>query len=145
MKKHATITLAKSASEIRELEVRYLAEIEEDAPDEDAINRLDTAIKAEKITFFVAKDGEKTVGMCSVSKCFSTFACSDVAQFEDFFILPEYRHSGIARQLAEYAQKWCAENGIVSLTVTSSPMDEELYQHLGFTLRLGTTYANVIE
>ncbi len=145
MKRHATITLAKTVSDIGELESRFLEEIGEDTLDEEAEIRLDSAIKTGKITFFVAQDEEKPVGMCSVSRCFSTFACSDVAQYDDFFVLPEYRHSGVARQLAEYAQKWCAENGIVSLTVTSSPMDEAMYQHLGFTLRLGTTYANVIE
>ena len=145
MKKHAIISLAESVSDIRELETRYLDEIDENAPDEEALIRLDTAIKAGKITFFVAKIGGTPVGMCSVSRCFSTFACSDVAQFEDFFILPEYRHGGIARELTEAAQKWCRDNGIPSLTVTSSPSDEAMYQHLGFTLRLGTTYANVIE
>ena len=145
MEKHAIITLAKSISDIEKLESRYLDEIEERAPDEDALIRLDTAIKAGRITFFVAKIGGTPVGMCSVSRCFSTFACSDVAQFEDFFIMPEYRHSCIARELTEAAQKWCRDNDIPSLTVTSSPSDEAMYQHLGFTLRLGSTYANVIE
>ena len=81
--------------------------------------------------------------MCSVAKCFSTFACTDIGVFDDFYIEPVFRRKGIARKLAQAAQKWCNENGLASLTVCCAPCDEGMYQALGFDVRLGSTFANI--
>ena len=56
--------------------------------------------------------------MCSVVKCFSTFAYTDIGVFDDFYIEPAFRGKGIARMLAQAAQKWSQENALASLTVT---------------------------
>ena len=101
------------------------------------------AIKEGKITFFVAKRGYRSVGMCSVAKCYSTFACSDTGIYDDFYIEPAFRGKGIARKLANAAQTWCKENGISSLTVCCAPCDEKMYQALGFEICLGTTFAHI--
>lgn len=82
--------------------------------------------------------------MCSVAKCFSTFACADTGVFDDFYIEPVFRRKGIARMLARAAQKWSRENGLASLMVTCAPCDEAMYQALGFDIRLGTTFAQSI-
>ena len=81
------------------------------------------------------------MGMCSVAKCFSTFACTDIGVFDDFYIEPVFRKKGVARKLAQAAQKWSKENGLASLTVTCAPFDEGMYQALGFDLRLGSTFS----
>ena len=81
--------------------------------------------------------------MCSVAKCFSTFACTDTGVFDDFYIEPVFRKKGMARKLAKAAQDWCKENGLASLTVTCAPCDEGMYQALGFDVRLGLTFANI--
>ena len=80
------------------------------------------------------------MGMCSVAKCFSTFACSETGVFDDFYIEPVFRKKGVARMLAQAAQDWCKENGLASLTVTCAPCDVGVYQALGFDFRLGTTF-----
>lgn len=81
--------------------------------------------------------------MCSVVKCFSTFACTDTGIFEDFYVEPAFRKQGIARKLARAAQAWSREQGLASLTVCSAPCDEKMYQSLGFETPLGAVFADI--
>lgn len=72
---------------------------------------------------------------------FSTFACTDVGIFDDFYIEPAFRKKGAAWLLAQAAQEWSKENALASLTVTCAPCDEGMYQALGFDTHLGNTFA----
>ena len=130
--------------QLKKLENGFLKEIGESPVTEEKQEQLAQAIRDGKITFFVAKRGYRAVGMCSVAKCFSTFACADTGVFDDFYIEPVFRRKGIARMLARAAQKWSRENGLASLMVTCAPCDEAMYQALGFDIRLGTTFAQSI-
>lgn len=105
--------------------------------------QLQQAVREGRITFFMAKRGYRAVGMCSVAAYYSTFSCSNVGVFEDFYIEPAFRNRGTARKLAEAAQSWCRENDIASLTVCCAACDEAMYQALGFNTSLGTTFANM--
>ena len=127
--------------QLLKLENGFLNEIGEEVLTEEKQKQLQQAIRDGKLTFFIAKRGYRAVGMCSVARCFSTFACTDNGVFEDFFIEPAFRGKGIAGQLACAAQDWCRENGIASLTVCCAPCDEEMYKHLGFDMTLGTTFS----
>lgn len=127
--------------QLKKLENGFLREIGEDVLTEEKKRRLEQAVSNGEITYFLAKRGYRAVGMCSVATAFSTFACGNVGTFEDFYIEPVFRGKGIARMLAETAQKWCEENGIASLSVTCAPCDEQMYQALGFQIPLGRTYA----
>lgn len=127
--------------QLKKLENGFLREIGEAPSTEEKQKQLAHAIQDGKITFFVAKRGYRTVGMCSVSRCFSTFTCTDVGIFDDFYIEPAFRKKGVARKLAQAAQKWSRENALASLTVTCAPCDEEMYQALGFDAHLGRTFA----
>lgn len=127
--------------QLLKLENGFLKEIGEEVLTEEKQQKLQQAIRDGKITFFVARRGYRAVGMCSVTKCFSTYTCSDTGVFEDFFIEPVFRKKGIARKLALAAQVWCKNNGIASLTVCCAPCDEGMYRSLGFDANLGTTFA----
>ena len=129
--------------QLKKLENGFLKEIGEEPATEEKQEQLAQAIRDGKITFFAAKRGYRTVGMCSVAKCFSTFACTDTGVFDDFYIEPVFRRKGIARMLAQAAQDWCKENGLASLTVTCAPCDEDMYQALGFDTQLGYTFAHI--
>ena len=83
--------------------------------------------------------------MCSVARCFSTFACGETGVLDDFFIEPAFRKRGIARMLARAAQDYGKAEGMASLTVCCAPCDEGMYQSLGFDTRLGATYAHLTE
>lgn len=130
--------------QLRKLENGYLKEIGEEPLTEEKQETLAQAIRDGRITFFVAKRGCRSVGMCSVTKCFSTFACCDIGIFEDFYIEPVFRRKGIARLLTQAVQEWSKTNGLASLSVTCAPCDEGMYQHLGFDLHLGTAFAHII-
>ena len=130
--------------QFKKLENGFLKEIGEEPATEQKQEQLAQAIRDGKITFFVAKRGYRAVGMCSVAKCFSTFACTDTGVFDDFYIEPVFRKKGIARKLAQAAQDWCKEYGLASLTVTCAPCDEGMYQALGFDVRLGSTFAHIV-
>ena len=129
--------------QLKKLENGFLKEIGESPATEEKQEQLAQAIRDGKITFFVAKRGCRAVGMCSVAKCFSTFACTDTGVFDDFYIEPVFRKKGVARKLAQAAQKWSKENRFASLTVTCAPCDEGMYQALGFDYRLGLTFAKL--
>lgn len=127
------------------LENRYLAEIGEPSLTEIRLQSLRQAVLDGRIVFLAAKSSGQLVGMCSVSRCFSTFACGDVGIFEDFYVMPPFRGTGMARLLAMAAQQWCKRQGIASLTVACAPCDEAMYRSLGFDQRLGTQYAHIIQ
>lgn len=127
--------------QLARLENDYLRQIGEPILTVEKRRMLTEAIRAGRITFFVARRGDRAVGMCSVARCFSTFGCSDVGVFEDFYVEPAFCGRGVARMLAQAAQEWCRANGIASLTVCSAPCDAEMYQALGFEVPLGNTFA----
>ena len=125
------------------LENGFLKEIGEEPLTEERQELLQQAVLDGKITFFVAKRSYRSVGMCSVARCFSTFACTDTGVFEDFYIEPVFRKKGIARKLAQAAQQMVRRQGLASLTVCCAPCDEKMYQALAFDTRLGTTFAHI--
>ena len=126
--------------QLKKLENGFLKEIGEQPATEEEQEHLARAIRDGKITFFVAKRGCRAVGMCSVVKCFSTFACTDTGVFDDFYIEPVFRRKGIARMLTQAAQKWSRENALSGLAVTCAPCDEGMYRALGFDTDLGKTF-----
>lgn len=125
------------------LENGFLAEIGEPTLPEEKQARLRQAVRDGRLTVFLAKRGYRAVGMCSVSRSFSTYSCDDVGIFDDFFVEPVFRGKGIARKLSQAAQAWCDAQGIASLTVCCAPCDEEMYRSLGFTMPLGATFARL--
>ena len=128
----------KDIFDLWELQKRYKAEIGEDEPDEGGRIALADAIAHHKILFFGAFDGAKLVGCCSVSVVFSTFNYLPGGVFEDFYILPDYRHKGIARSLVNFAYR---ESGVSSMTVGCADCDLPTYRALGFTIPLGNLLA----
>ena len=121
-----------------EIHRAYKAEIGEEAPGESDRERLEAAIREDRIRFYGAWDGDVLAGCCSVTVGFSTFSYAASGVFEDFYIRPDCRHKGIARELVRLAR---TESGIGSLTVGCADCDVEMYRALGFTVRLGNLLA----
>ena len=111
---------------------------DEDEPEDDGRIALADAIEGGKILFYGAFDGAKLVGCCSVCPTYSTFNYARGGVFEDFYVLPEYRHKGVARGLVRFA---FAESGVASLTVGCADCDVAMYEALGFGVRLGNMLA----
>lgn len=116
------------------LHLRYMQAICEDAPDEAALLRLQVAVEKERILFYGCEGQGKLLGICSVTLGFSTYCYDTSGVFEDFYILPEMRHQGIARSLAAFAWQ---ESGAKTLTVGCAPIDRAMYEAIGFRIPLG--------
>ena len=127
------------------LEDRFRRAVGEEPLTEEERERLSAAVRAGQIVFFLAMWETQAVGLCSVSPCFSTFACGEGGSFEDFYLEPDFLGKGAARLLAQAARDWCREEGIASLTVTCAPCDEGMYRALGFDTPLGRTLAHLTE
>lgn len=121
-----------------ELQRQYKAEIGEDAPGYAARERLVRAIREENILFYGAWEGDSLVGCCSVTVGFSTFDYLPSGVFEDFFIRPDFRHKGVARQLVQFAYR---ASTVSSMTVGCADCDIPMYQALGFSIPLGNLLA----
>ena len=60
----------------------------------------------------------KAVGLLSLSRRFDYVEgteSSPVGYLEGIYVMPEYRHKGIAKELVEYAKKWSLDNGCIEL------------------------------
>ena len=125
-------------SSLTELHLAYKSAIGEDAPTEADLAALRDAIGSGTIRFYGAFADMQLVGCCSVSYTWSTFCYSRAGVFEDFYILPEYRHRGIARQLVLFAVR---QSGAGSLTVSCADCDAEMYKALGFRIPIGNLLA----
>ncbi len=130
--------------QLKKLVQGFLAEIGEEAASDEALERLERAVEAKAIVFFLAYRGARAVGMCSVATHFSTFSCGKVGAFEDFYIEPAFRGKGIARMLVSAAREYCSASGIASLSVTCAECDVEMYRALGFDVKLGVGLACMI-
>lgn len=124
---------------LKRLETAYKQEIGEEPPTEADLDRLREAIRKKEILFFACADGEELVGCCSVSPTFSTFDYRRGGVFEDFYIVPEHRHSGIAKELVRYAYENSGAGA--SLTVGCADCDRAMYEALGFRVPIGTMLA----
>ncbi len=129
---------AEDFEQLSRLQTAYKAEIGEEPPAPEDLERLKTAIETGEILFYGHEVDAQLVACCSVSRVFSTFLYEAAGVFEDFYILPAYRRRGIARQLAQYA---FSESDISSMTVGCADCDLGLYRAIGFRIRLGNLLA----
>ena len=120
------------------LHVAYKNEIGEDAPSPEELAALKDAIGNERILFFGCREKDLLVGCCSVSVTFSTFCYAPSGVFEDFYILPAYRHRGIARALVRFAYE---NSGVAAMTVGCADCDLPMYKALGFSVPIGNLLA----
>ena len=120
------------------LHVAYKNEIGEDAPSPEDLAALKDAIETDCILFFGCRENGILVGCCSVSVTFSTFCYAPSGVFEDFYILPAYRHRGIARALVRFAYE---NSGVAAMTVGCADCDLPMYKALGFSVPIGNLLA----
>lgn len=120
------------------LHIAYKKSIGEDAPTQEDFASLKHAIENERILFFGCRENGQLIGCCSVSITFSTFCYGPSGVFEDFFILPEYRHKCIARLLVRFAYE---NSGVTAMTVGCADCDLPMYRALGFSIPIGNLLA----
>ena len=104
-------------------------------------SRMIGAMSAGRVAFITVKRQGRPVGLCSVSRCFSSLTCWDAGVFGDFYIEPAFRGRGVARMLVEKAAEYCRKQGMQSLSVMGSDAQLGMYRALGFDAELGTGLA----
>lgn len=120
------------------LQTAYKQEIGEEAPTARDRESLQRAIEEGRIFFYGCVEQGRLIACCSITPTFSTFNYQRGGVFEDFYVIPAHRHTGVARKLVQYAY---GESGVGSLIVGCADCDVALYRALGFTLRLGNMLA----
>ena len=100
---------------------------------------LRNGIEEGRITYYIAWQGDRAVGVCSLCPTFSSFLCAPSGIFEDFYVVPDVRGTGVARALVQHARTVAEGWGAKTLTVTCAACDREMYQALGFTEPIGDT------
>lgn len=120
------------------LQSEYKRAIGEALPTDEDARRLRAAIAERAICFYGCREEGRLVACCSISRTFSTFDYRVSGVFEDFYIVPERRHQGIARRLVRFARE---RSGVSTLTVGCADCDLPLYRALGFGIPLGNMLA----
>ena len=116
------------------LHLAYKEAIGENVPSAEDLSALKDAIENGRILFFGCRESGQLIGCCSVSVMFSTFCYAASGVFEDFYILPAYRHRGVARALVRFAYE---NSGVSSMTVGCAECDLPMYNVLGFSVPIG--------
>jgi len=119
---------------LEHLHAAYKEEIGEGSPTAYDLEKLRVAIADGCIDFYGCVCEGVLVACCSICRTFSTFNYQKSGVFEDLYIAPAFRRSGIARKLVEYAYK---QSGVKSLTVGCADCDIGLYRAIGFETPLG--------
>ncbi len=139
-----TVGLANGIEEFWALELSLFAETGRTPPDEMGRSRMIGAMSAGRVAFITVKRLNRPVGLCSVSRCFSSDTCWDAGVLSDFYIEPAFRGRGAARMLVGKAAEYCRKQGMQSLSVTCRDADIELYRTLGFDTTQGTSLAMLL-
>ena len=72
--------------QLQKLENGFRAEVGGPALTEEMCSRLTAAIQNGKTIFFLAKRGYRAVGMCSITRYFSSSLCSETGFLSDIYI-----------------------------------------------------------
>lgn len=129
---------AEQIDELKLLQINYKQEIGETVPTQKDMESLKQAIKNGQIYFYGCVHEGKLIACCSISVTYSTFDYNKSGVFEDFYILPKYRHQGIAKTLVQYAHR---SSGVSSLIVGCADCDMAMYNSLGFCISIGNMLA----
>ncbi len=116
--------------QLLKLENGFRNEIGFPALTEKMYNRLTAAIQDSETTFFLAKRGYRAVGMCSITRYFSSSTCSETAILSDLYVEPVFRKKGIAQMLCMAAMDFCKENNIANPSFFATPEKKNYFKAL---------------
>ena len=109
-----------------------LAQHDLDAFGPTGLRTYDLAVMAEAGAVFIARAEEALVGGCQLLRVLDEPSFLYVV---GFYVLPEYRGTGVGREFLELLSEECRRLGAEGLLLTVSPANEEanrLYRSAGF-------------
>ncbi len=111
--------------------LEQLFSIEKDfSPDRERHKRgLNLLLADKKAVLFVAKEGDKVVGMCTLQFFISTAEGGKVALLEDLVVDKDWRGRGIGTALLKTAEQYCQKNAVSRITLLA---DKDNHAALNF-------------
>jgi ribosomal protein S18 acetylase RimI-like enzyme len=104
--------------------------------DEAGQKRLVEGLATHPATFvLLAETGGRYAGLLTAFENFSTFTARPMINIHDVFVLPEYRGTGVGRQLMQELISEAARRGAARITLevrTDNLVAQRLYRSLGF-------------
>lgn len=87
-------------------------------------------------TIYVAREGDRVLGMVSILRSVSTAEGGPVGLLEDFVVRPEARRNGLGARLLAYAIERACADGLLRLLLLTDGNNadaQRLYERAGFT------------
>lgn len=92
-------------------------------------------IESDRGAIFIAKYGDKIVGMCSVQLVISSAMGGFSSLIEDMIVISDYRGKGVGRILLNQAIEWAKRNGALRHQLLADKTNRdalEFYDKLGW-------------
>ena len=118
----------------------FKSSVNEKQLSEQQLGALKSAVVDGGIEFYLVKQQDDIVGMCSVSFIFSTYACETVGVFDDFYLLENRRGRGISRGFVAFVIEELGRRGVSSVWAGTKNNSEQ-YRSLGFDIPMGSMLA----
>jgi len=100
----------------------------------DYSQQLRTALDSPAEGMFVLQDGRETVGFLWLS-LISTMIDPCIGYIKNIYVVPELRGEGYGKLLLQFAEDWCASQGVSRVSLDASCCNERaigLYEKWGF-------------
>lgn len=127
-----TVNRSNDFSEVSDLLLAFLGAIGEPAPDREALDRIGDAARAGHMRFFVAKNGDERVGLCSLTLGFSTYKAGPFGTIEDLYVAEAWRGRGVTRALLDALIQHARAEGCRSVLGGCSRDDVPMWKHFEF-------------
>jgi GNAT superfamily N-acetyltransferase len=101
-------------------------------PDTAALDRLESALRQDRIRYYLALAEPGAVGVVSLTVSFSTFAMRPYGVIGDLYVHPGHRGRGCAANLLIAALDGAHEAGCAFVATSSAAGMEGLFQRIGF-------------
>jgi aminoglycoside 6'-N-acetyltransferase I len=124
------------ASAVSEMLARFFREEGFEVPGEGLAPRLERYLSLPHHAAFVARDGERLVGVATVTSNFG-LEYGWAAELEDLYVVPEARGHRVGRTLVEAAASWARGDECTALLVTVTPEGQQAHDLVAFYRRLG--------
>ena len=112
-------------------------------PDKAALDRFENTIRQDRVRFLMALEGQRVVGVISVSMSFSTMAMRPYAILGDLYVHPGHRGRGCAAALVVAGMDAAHAEGCTHLVTVSHDGLEGIYERFGWERTQDTLQAKL--
>jgi (aminoalkyl)phosphonate N-acetyltransferase len=133
---HAAVTIRRASAADREVIYQMICGLENtvlDRPGFDAV--FDRNIPSPNITYFLAEQNGKPVGMVSCHIQPLLHHAALVSEIQEMYVEPEYRSQEVGKTLMEHVTAFAKGEGAIQMEVTSRATREQahrFYEREGF-------------